>query len=279
LYQKAVADPEHWFSLLLTAEQSGVLSEEKLANQRKFQSPEQYAQEFCCDFQAAIVGSYYGKLMAAAEQDGRIRHVEAIDGAPIHTAWDLGVRDSTAIWAFQVVGPAAQGEEGEIHILGYYENNGEPISHYVQELVARDWCGGIDWLPHDARIRSSDTLRTRIETLVLLGRNPAIAPEQKFQDGIEAARLTIPKCVFDPEECAHGLKALRAYSQRWDDRKKTYLDRPDHNWASHGADAWRYLSCAWQEVPALKPRKALSYEKARWAQTRNMCRGRARWNT
>jgi hypothetical protein len=114
-------------------------------------------------------------------------------------------------------------------------------------------------------MRSSDTLRTRIETLVRLGRNPAIAPEQKFQDGIEAARLTIPRSVFDPE-CEYGLKALRAYSQRWDDRKKTYLERPDHNWASHGADAWRYLSCAWQEVPKLAPpRKALSYEKRRWA--------------
>jgi hypothetical protein len=88
--------------------------------------------------------------------------------------------------------------------------------------------------------------RTRIETLVTLGRKPELAPEQPLMDGINAARRTIPFARFDKTRCAQGLQALRSYRVEWDEKARAFKKTPAHNWASHGADAWRYLSLSWR---------------------------------
>jgi phage terminase large subunit len=94
------------------------LSQEELASAKQTMSEEQYASEFECDPFAAIVGSFYGKDIAAAEAEGRITTLPPGPGVPVHTAWDLGHRHSTAIWFFQVVGP-------EVRIIDFYENHGQ----------------------------------------------------------------------------------------------------------------------------------------------------------
>ncbi len=71
-------------------------------------------------------------------------------------------------------------------------------------------------------------------------------------DGVNAGRRTIPHAKFDATRCAKGLEALRAYKAEWDDESRTFKRTPEHDWASHAADAWRYLSLAW-DFPA-KPR-------------------------
>ena len=103
---------------------------------------------------------------------------------------------------------------------------------------------GTDWMPHDAKVREvgAPGARTRIETLFSLGRKPELAPEQSLMDGINAGRKTIPFARFDAKRCALGLESLRAYRTEWDEKARAFKKTPDHNWASHGADAWRYLS-------------------------------------
>jgi phage terminase large subunit len=157
-------------------------------------SPEQFAAEFECDPSAAIQGAYYGKELVVAEAEDRITDVPYEVALPVHTAWDLGIGDSTAIWFWQAAG-------NEVRVIDYYENHGKALPHYVSELEARQgkwgYRYGKDFLPHDAKVKELGTGKTRVETLSGLGRKVSLIPNAKIIDGINAARQLLPKCWFD----------------------------------------------------------------------------------
>jgi hypothetical protein len=159
----------------------------------------------------------------------------------------LRIGDSTTIWFWQAVG-------GEIRVVDFYEASGFGLEHYAKVLRDRRYRYGADYLPHDARVRELGTGRTRVETLTALGRRPALVPDHKVEDGINAARLAFPRIWFDRERCGEGLEALRQYRADFDERTKAFKDRPRHDWTSHAADAFRYLAMAWRE--RAKPRVA-----------------------
>jgi len=235
-----------WFYLELRADETGILSEAELADARKSLTPEQYAQEYLCSFDAAIVGAYYGRELAEAERAGRIRDLSRTQGLPIYTAWDLGIGDSTAIWVFQIIG-------NEIHVLDYIENSSVPLAWYVKELNARGWGAKADFLPHDAKFRELGTGLSRVETLGRLGRRPVLVAQHKLEDGINAVRLVLPRMWFDAERCTVGLECLRQYRSEYDEKAKVFRNRPKHDWTSHGADAARYMAMAYREMkPAPK---------------------------
>jgi hypothetical protein len=64
----------------------------------------------------------------------------------------------------------------------------------------------------------------------------------KVADGINAARMLLPKCYFDRDKCVTGIEMLRQYRQEWDERRKMFRDHPRHDFTSHAADAFRYLA-------------------------------------
>jgi phage terminase large subunit len=235
-----------WFSAILRASETGLLSAEELDAAKRDMTIEQYDQEFECSFDAAIVGSYYGREIAQAEREGRVRDLIVEPGIPVDCAWDLGIGDSTAIWFFQAVG-------GEIRLIDFYEASGFGLEHYAKILADRGYQHGVDYLPHDARVRELGTGRTRVETLIALGRAPVLVPEHKVEDGINAARLCLPRIWFDGVKCAAGLEALRQYRADFDERTKAFKNKPRHDWTSHAADAFRYLAMAWQERAIPKP--------------------------
>src|SRR5271163_4948015 len=103
------------------------------------------------------------------------------------------------------------------------------------------------WVPHDAKVREvgAPSARTRIDTLISLGRKPELVQHEALMEGINAARKTIPFARFDSARCAQG-EALRSFRTEWDEKARAFKKTPDHNWASHGADAWRYLWLAWR---------------------------------
>lgn len=243
------ADRAGWFRLMLKASETGILSAAELEDARGDMTPEQYEQEFECSFEAAITGAYYGSALAEASAKGRIGSVPYEPLIPVHTAWDLGIGDATAIWFFQIVG-------NEIRVIDYYENHGVGLDHYASVLKAKEYNYKTDWVPHDAKVRELGTGRTRIETLLSLGRNPRVIPDHRLMDGINATRLTIPHCWFDEKKTDQGLEALRQYRPDYDDRLKVFRDIPRHDWTSHASDAFRYLSMAWREiVPKPEPKK------------------------
>jgi hypothetical protein len=241
LYRMAQTRPD-WFVQRLTVKETGVVPEAVIEGERRAGMPEALIQqEYYCSFSAAVVGSYFGSLLEQAEQDGRIGAAPGDPALPVHTAWDLGISDSTAIWFFQAAA-------GEVRIIDYYENQGQPLSHYAEVLRARGYVYGDDFVPHDAKVRELGTGRTRIETLLGLGRHPRLVPAHTLADGINAVRETLARCWFDGERCAAGLKALKLYQRDWDEAGHCYRDRPRHDWTSHAADAFRYLAMGWREM-------------------------------
>src|SRR5258705_107949 len=102
IWRRASARPaRYWLAALYGAGETAALPADELAAARAAMSEEEYAQEFECSFDAAIRGAYYGKLMAQAEAEKRIGPVAHEPSLLVHTAWDLGVGDATAIWFYQ----------------------------------------------------------------------------------------------------------------------------------------------------------------------------------
>ncbi|WP_052120224.1 hypothetical protein [Inquilinus limosus] len=241
-------DPR-WFTEVLTVEDTKAISLETVEEQRKDYHSLYGAdagdalieQEYWCSFEAAILGAYWGKEMIAAERAGRITDVPLDEAVKVDTVWDLGIDDSMALWFFQICG-------AEIHLIDYHEASGHGFEHYAHVKRDKGYDYGMDWVPHDARVRELGTGRTRIETMKLMGFNPRLVPDHKVMDGINAARQTLPRCWFDAVKCERGIECLRQYRAEWDDDKKVFKERPLHDWASHGADAFRYLSMAWREM-------------------------------
>jgi hypothetical protein len=237
MWRRAQSDPA-WFALMLKASETGLISQDELEAARRDLSEEQYAQEFECCFDAAVIGAYYGKLMSRAKEKKRIANVPHEPSLPVWTAWDLGIADATAIWFAQVVGR-------EIRIVDYYESSGVELAHYVREVDKRDYLYAGHIVPHDAKAKELGTGKSRIELMQSLGlRNVTLAPSHFVEDGIEAVRVLLPKCWFDAQKCARGIDALGLYRAEYDDKRATLKPRPVHDWTSHAADAFRYLAMA-----------------------------------
>jgi hypothetical protein len=239
LYKSVLNDPA-WFTMLLKASESGVIPQAELDDARRLMTPEAYAAEFECDPYAAILGAYYGKEIQEAELEGRIVEDLPVLPAPMHCAWDLGNGSNMAIWAFQV------GERGPlihdfIQISGYY------FDDYINKLNKLGY-DGFDYLPHDAKVHSFETGRTRVETLQAAKRKPVLVPKHNVDDGVNAAKMTLRIAKFNATKCEPGIEALRQYRQEWNERLRVFRDVAEHDWASHGADAFRYLAMAWKMI-------------------------------
>ncbi|MEO1407860.1 MAG: hypothetical protein AAFV54_15445, partial [Pseudomonadota bacterium] len=155
----------------------------------------------------------------------------------VYTAWDLGLDDSTAIWFAQIAGR-------EIRIIDYYETNNMSLTEIAKVIRnEKPYVYAAHYLPHDVEIREMMTAKSRKESLESLGISPiVVASRQSVEEGISAARSLLPKCWFDAQRCKQGLESLRQYRRAWDDKKKAFRPTPMHDWASHGADAFRYLA-------------------------------------
>ena len=235
-----------WFAQTLTVADTGVMSDEAIARERRELTAERgedeaeniINQEYFCSFDAAIPGSYYGKIIARLEADGRIGDVPHDPRLPVFTAWDLGVGDSTAIWFAQ------QTHGGAVRVIDYYENAGVGADHYARVVKDRGYTYEAHYLPHDADDREwGNNATSRVETLKSLKVRPTrVLPRASVDDGINAVRVLLPRCSFDEKRCERGLDALRQYQKTWDEKLRTFSLRPLHDWSSHAADAFRYLA-------------------------------------
>jgi phage terminase large subunit len=229
-----------FYRLMLKASESGLLDQEELRDMRRSMTPEEYEQEAECSFEAAIIGAVYGRLMAQADADKRITGVPYDPSALVYTGWDLGIDDSTAIWWAQLVGK-------EIHIIDYYENRNEDAAHYAAFVKAKPYNYGGHYLPHDAgskELTSGKGVRDVLHDLGL--QNLTVLPRptesDSVEDGINTARMKLPMCWFDAVKCEKGIDCLRLYRYEYDEKLRTLKTKPVHDWTSHAADAFRYLT-------------------------------------
>ena len=222
----------------LTALQAGVMTQRDVDEEIRLGMPEELArQEYLCDFSAANVGAILGRYVEAAEKQGRIttEPLWDMDGSSIVVSSDLGFRDTAAWWFWQPV-------PGGFHLVDYDEDTGLDAEEWIERLQLKTWPIGMMLLPHDARAKTFQSRHTVVSRFIeAYGTDKVkIAPAMKTQDKVNAARSVLPKCRFDAAACAQGLLGLREWSYKYDDERKIYSKEPDHNWASHPADAFCY---------------------------------------
>ncbi len=179
-------------------------------------------------------GFYYSKPMSLARAENRLGKIPYDDSIPVYTAWDLGYNDSTAIWFFQVFGK-------EIRLIDYVEG-GDSLQHWLGVVKSKPYVYEKHLAPHDIMVHEYTSGMTRQSSARKMGFN--LLPVQKVEiiPGIDAARSILNRCWFDEKKCAQGIKALENYKKEWDDKTGAWRSKPIHNWASHGADAFRTLA-------------------------------------
>lgn len=226
---------DDWFYQQLRASETGIVLASELEDARKQMTPEQYAQEFECAFDVPALGAIYAKEFGEAATEGRVCSVPYDKAALVHTAWDLGVGDDTCIWFWQSVGK-------EIRLIDYYANRGQPITHYLAVLGQKGYAYGQHYVPHDAEARERWTANTMTQVAEEQGFRMEVLPREDVEQGINAARMLFSRCWFDEKKCREGLDALMNYRREYAEKLGQFKPTPLHDWASHGADAFRYLA-------------------------------------
>lgn len=244
----------HIIPLSMTGEEA--LSRDEAIELTRDMSPEEYAREMECSFDAPVEGSYYGEILNKLSLQGRVTSVPVDLSQPVITAWDLGIHDYCCIWFYQICGR-------EIHFVDYIQENGKGLDYYAQELRLRAKKGGYVFkahcLPHDVEARELSTGQSRRAFLTEQLDEPIItAPFANPDDGIAAARGLLGMSWFDQVKCRKGLAMLRGY-------RKNRMGRPVHGPEpySHGADAYRTFACAFHLVGGLSASQALGTKRLR----------------
>jgi hypothetical protein len=250
-WQTATSNPGEWFSQLCTIHDTNFLPLSILDEERRNGMPEAFIQsEYCCDWNAAMVGSVWGDLLEVLAKNGGEQTWDyERDG--VFTAWDLGMSDATAIWFFRV-------RDAGVEFIDHYEARGQPVSHYADVLEQKGYKYVKHWLPHDAVAR---TMASQVSVLdqvaARFGRSMVgITPRLALLDGIQAGRWLLQQkdTRFHLGNCKSGLDALRQYHYEYDDETKMFGGKPEHDWSSHTADAFRYAAAVSRLSGIFKPR-------------------------
>lgn len=243
-----------------------------------------FEQEYFCSYEAAILGAVYGSELAELRRTGRLCEFDTA-AAPVYTAWDIGYGDATAIWWYQVVG-------GEVRVLDYYENSGQDVGHYAEQILGRvirndiaewgyghraiefgdpigalghrrRWDYAMHYLPHDAAHKTLAAQGVSIEQMlrkVLRNVEVITSPDNAIQTGIAAGRAALRRAWMHPRT-EEGVERLGGYRYSYDEERRKLSDKPVHDYTSHGADAWRILGLAAMREGRAAPVSAVKWKR------------------
>jgi phage terminase large subunit len=264
-----VKDDAEWFVEICGNDVTHTYSAEQTAKMLKDGIPQAWVdQEVFCSFVGPMVGAYYGKAIEKADREGRVAAVPWNKELPVETWWDIGIgiNDATAVWFVQIDGPW-------FNVLRYVETHGDGLPEWAKRLRELPYAYSHHRGPHDVRHHEWGLGRqagTRADVARGLGINfepvpgpKAFARSDYILEGIRAGVALVDRCRFDAEGTAEGLEVLRNYRAEQDERKSRgtgepfFKDHPLHDWASHGADAWRYGAIAQPHRQELRPEEHL----------------------
>lgn len=243
LYNRNLDNP-NWFVQKLDARQthhwdgSPIITEAQINERRREGMPEELIeQEFYCSFDAALSGSYYSREITDAYQDNRITDFQIDRNLPVHTAWDLGRRDSNAIWMFQT-------KNEKLFLINYYENTMLSMEEYIKWLGeygrTNGFRFGMHFGPHDIRVTEYSTGKSRIDHAASMGFYFIAVKRLGIMEGIDAVKRLFPQIHIHKTNCQLGLSSLKQYHRS--DRGE-----PVHDFASHPADALRTMAVGWYQ--------------------------------
>jgi len=260
MFEIAKENPKEWYSSFLTIQETGHISAEQIQAEIESGeiSPDMAEQEYYCSFGIGAIGAYYAKYLNRMELNNQVGHIDWEPSFPVHSAWDLGVRDATSILMFQCIGR-------QVNIIDMYQNSDVGMEHYINVLQAKPYTWGKHIAPHDIQVRefTSGGL-SRFEKAAQLGIKFTVAPDMSIIDGIESVRTTLPRIYVDNVKCKILIASLRNYRKQYDSGTKTYKPRPLHDSNSHVADALRYLCTTLPKVQNVSDPVALDkrYQEA-----------------
>lgn len=252
VWDSAQGDPD-WYTARLRASETGILDPVELEGARATLGRESYAREFECDFDAAVEGAYYADGLSQAEREGRICRLAIDPLLPIRAIWDIGGTgsnaDAVAIWIAQWI-------QREIRWIDYYEAVGQELSYHVAWLRANGYETAECILPHDGRNHERIYKITWQSALRDAGFRTQVIPSPPgaVMQRIEAGRRLFPRMYFDVDRTKAGRAALAAYHEKRDEKRNVGLG-PNHDWSSHGADAFGLGCLAYGEPPARSVRQ------------------------
>ena len=221
-----------------------IVTDEMVAKEREDgMSEERIQQEFYVSFDSGVEGAYYAAELKYLNQMGHIYDFEIQTNEPVYTFWDIGCSDATAIWFMQKHGSA-------LRMIHYVEANHKGVDYWANYIRNYQQSHGITYGthfgPHDlAHKKWEINGKTVLSIAFEAGLQFQIVPKGSIVDGIEAARKVFPRVHFHKTNCHQGLRCLQEYHAAYDENHQIFRSKPVHNWASHGADAFRYFAVQW----------------------------------
>lgn len=207
--------------------------------------PDRYEHIWEGGYARAFEGAYFAAQLAQAKVQGRVGKVAPDPLLPLRAVWDLGGSganaDAMAIWIVQWVGR-------EIRILDYIEGVGQVLAYYVSILRDRGYGKALCILPHDG-VNENNITGKRYENHIRdAGFDVQVVKNQGKGAAamrIEAVRRIFPMCWFNEETTEAGRDALGYYHEKKDEQRNVGLG-PEHDWSSHGADAFGLMAVAYE---------------------------------
>jgi hypothetical protein len=252
MYQTNKKNPDWYVSIMTvndTQYEDGtpIITDEMIDQERRAGMPEELIQqEYYCSFEAAIQGAYFSEQMSGASKAGRICDFEIDRDLPVHTSWDIGMRDATSIGLYQSF------KDGSLRCIYHMEDRGKHAEYWVLELKKlqerlkfKRW--GLHFLPHDVRVNEWGGGRTRVEVLQSSGINPRIVRNHRISERIQAIRSMFPRFWIHESNCKHLIRAAQEYHADYDPKKGIYSTAPAHNWASHAMDQLGYFALGYMD--------------------------------
>jgi predicted kinase len=228
-----------WFFEKLTVNDTKLLNAEDIERiEDEGMSKEMIQQEFYCSEEAGVLGSIYADRIEKIRENGQICKNIYDPNLDVHTAWDIGYSDDTAICFFQVHGK-------EVRIIDSYSNYNMTVPEYISILKEKPYRYGTHFFPWDANIKSVGSRQSYIDIAKEYGiGNYKILENMNVQLGIQNARNLLKNCYFNEDTTKELIKALINYHRKYDEKRKRFANDPDHDWTSHYSDSFRYVCMA-----------------------------------
>jgi len=216
--------------------------------------PDQYDHIWEGGHISVMDGAYYAKSLNAARAEGRIGKVAADPLMTIRVFVDIGgtgaKADAFTMWVAQFIGK-------EIRVLDYYEAVGQPLSAHIAWLRQRGYTPDRAqiWLPHDGSTQDKVYDVSYESAMGAAGYSVTVVPNQgkgAAMARIEEGRRRFPAMWFNEATTEPGIAALGWYHEKKDQARNIGLG-PEHDWASHGADAFGLMCVVYEEPRAFKP--------------------------
>lgn len=209
-------------------------------------SPDQYKHIWEGGYASVLSGAYFARELAIAQKDGRIGNVGKDPLMTIRAFVDIGGTgaraDAFSMWIAQFIGK-------EIRVIDYYEAVGQPLATHIAWLREKSYEKAQIWLPHDGETNDRVHDVSFESALKAAGFTVTVVPNQgkgAARQRIESARRRFPSIWFNRATTEAGRDALGWYHEKMDDARNIGLG-PEHDWSSHGADAFGLMCVAYQE--------------------------------